>query len=102
MRVAAKALTIYTAPTFEIARGRPPSKSAVRVDCNAVRSIQPHSRWRIRWLGAASKAFARARKRPRTKLAALIHRVPAGLDPTNVGLHVIDVVWNEIIHSDHL
>jgi hypothetical protein len=64
--------------------------------------MQPLRRFRILGLRAGSKAFARGRKRPRTEPAALVHRVPAALDPTNVGLHVVDVVWNEIIHCDHL
>src|SRR5258708_38114978 len=42
------------------------------------------------------------RGRPGTEPAALVHCVPAELDPTNVGLHVVDVVRNEIIHRDHL
>jgi hypothetical protein len=63
--------------------------------------MQPLRRGRILWLGACSKAFARARKRPGNELSALIRRLPAALDLANVGLHVVDVVRNEIIHCDH-
>ena len=64
--------------------------------------MQPLRSGRILWLGAWSKAFACTRKRSGTELSALIHRVPAALDPANVGLYVVDVVRNEIIHRDHL
>ena len=66
------------------------------------RSMQPLWRRRILCLRDCSKAFARARKRPETQPAALVHRVPATLDPTNVGLCVVDVVRNEIVHRHHL
>ena len=64
--------------------------------------MQPLRRFRPLGLRADSKAFARRRKRPGTEPAALVHCVPAALDPTNVGLDVVDVVRNEIIHRDHL
>ena len=64
--------------------------------------MQPLRRFRILGSRAGSKAFARGRKRPGTEPAALVHCVPAALDPTNVGLHVVDVVRNEIIHRNHL
>src|SRR6266566_4996338 len=73
-----------------------------RVDWTAGRSMQPLRRFRPLGLRADSKAFARRRKRPGTEPAALVHCVPAALDPTNVGLDVVDVVRNEIIHRDHL
>jgi hypothetical protein len=73
-----------------------------RVDPTAERSMQPLRRFYLLGLRADSKAFARRRKRPGTERAALVHCVPAALDPTNVGLHVVDVVRNEIIHRDHL
>jgi hypothetical protein len=73
----------------------------------AERSMQRLRRFRLLGVRAGSKAFARGRKRPGTELAALVHRVPAALDPTNVGLQRVDVVRNEIvrnkiIHRDHL
>jgi hypothetical protein len=52
--------------------------------------MQPLRRGRSLWLGAGSKAFVRARKRPGNELSAFIHRVPAALDPANVGLHVVE------------
>lgn len=73
-----------------------------RVDWTAERSMQPLRRFRLLGLRADSKAFARRRKRPGTEPAALVHCVPAALDPANVGLRVVDVIRNEIIHRDHL
>ena len=64
--------------------------------------MQPLRRFHLLGLRVDSKAFARRRKRPGTETAALVHCVPAALDPTNVGLHVVDVARNEIIHRDHL
>jgi hypothetical protein len=64
--------------------------------------MQPLRRFHLLGLRVDSKAFACRRKRPGTKPAALVHCVPAALDPANVGLHVVDVVRNEIIHRDHL
>jgi hypothetical protein len=69
-----------------------------RVDWTAERSMQPLRRFRLLGLRADSKAFTRRRKRPGTEPAALVHCVPAALDPTNVGLYVVDVVRNEKIH----
>jgi hypothetical protein len=64
--------------------------------------MQPLRRGRALCLSADFEAFARAQERPRTELAALVHRVPAALDAANVGLHVIDVVRNKIIHGYYL
>jgi hypothetical protein len=82
--------------------GGPPPVEPRGPGSTAERSMQPLRRFRILGLRAGSKAFARGRKRPRAEPAALVHRVPAALDPTNVGLHVVDVVRNEIIHRNHL
>jgi hypothetical protein len=82
--------------------GGPPPVEPRGPGSTAERSMQPLRRFRILGLKAGSKAFARGRKWPRTEPAALVHRVPAALDPTNVGLHVVDVVRNEIIHRNHL
>ena len=101
-RGAANALAICTAPIFQ-QRGSASRRTArARVDWTAEWSMQPLRRFRILGSRAGSKAFARGRKRPGTEPAALVHCVPAALDPTNVGLHVVDVVRNEIIHRDHL
>ncbi len=101
-RGAANALAICTAPIFQ-QRGSASRRTArARVDWTAEWSMQPLRRFRILGSRAGSKAFARGRKRPGTEPAALVHCVPAALDPTNVGLHVVDVVRNEIIHREHL
>jgi hypothetical protein len=50
--------------------------------------MQPLRRRRLLCRSHCSKAFACARKRPGTKLASLVHRVAATLDPTNLGLQV--------------
>src|SRR5258708_5820780 len=101
MRVAAKAPTICTAPTFE-RRSASRRTTQAGVDWTAEPSMQPLRRGRILCLITRFKAFARARKRPATELSALVHRVPTALDSTNVGLHVVDVIRNEIIHRDLL
>jgi hypothetical protein len=102
MPVVAKALTICTAPTSEQPATASRQNASTGVDPVAERSMQPLRRGRILRLGACPKAFARTRKRPETELAALVHRVPAALDPTNFRLHAVDVVRNEIVHRDHL
>ncbi len=93
----------YAQRRFFNNEGPPLRRTArARVDWTAERSMQPLRRFRLLGLSADSKAFARGRKRPTTEPAALVHCVPAALDPTNVGLPVVDVVKNEIIHRDHL